>query len=583
MPLQNSPEGFRAIQSLAILRSRMKLHKQLILTLTFIILQSGASFADEFRLLSGDANNEPRGESIRLYDVSDDGTLVLFSANTPTSGSAPGITEGGLYRRNLATDTLTFVGDNSITPLGVLEASMSDDGRYIAWSTSPDPSGNNHIYWRDTQTGTSVDVTPTTDNKSRRPVISGDGRYVAFASLARNLIADVTKLPAIGRLGVYRYDSQSSTIDIISLTSQGTALATGISASGTVSAAMSDFDLSGDGNFLAFTSDANNVTPDSTGGVWAYRRNLTNGTIDLVNRTEGGAIANATYTKPSLSRNGNRISFIGALLGLFGTKIIDRIPASFGNEALAKDLTTGKLWWVSDTLNDTALSAEFGATVIHLNTSGDGTVVAMTAVSTNLVPDDVFPDAGTRDSFDIYRVQLQGDGNVSFSHVNRPHDGASVNISLRSDGLMPGNAAYVAYGTSDVEVALDVIKPTTLGEQQAVGVGDFSAIGGPTTTTSSTTSTVPSTTSSTAPTSSTSSTSSTSMPTTTLPVTICGDADGNGKVQANDALTTLRTAVGLAVCPLSLCDVDGDGRILAGDALTTLRFAVGLLGVLNCL
>lgn len=73
------------------------------------------------------------------------------------------------------------------------------------------------------------------------------------------------------------------------------------------------------------------------------------------------------------------------------------------------------------------------------------------------------------------------------------------------------------------------------------------------------------------------------MPTTTLPVTICGDADGNGKVQANDALTTLRTAVGLAVCPLSLCDVDGDGRILAGDALTTLRFAVGLLGVLNCL
>lgn len=53
-----------------------------------------------------------------------------------------------------------------------------------------------HIYWRDRQAGVTRHITAGADSHSRELKISGDGRYVAFISAARNLIADSTKLPA---------------------------------------------------------------------------------------------------------------------------------------------------------------------------------------------------------------------------------------------------------------------------------------------------------------------------------------------------------------------------------------------------
>lgn len=70
--------------------------------------------------------------------------------------------------------------------------------------------------------------------------------------------------------------------------------------------------------------------------------------------------------------------------------------------------------------------------------------------------------------------------------------------------------------------------------------------------------------------------------TTTLPVVLCGDANGNGVIQASDALLTLRSAVGSMQCDPALCDVNDDARITASDALSILRFAVGQPIVLHC-
>lgn len=63
--------------------------------------------------------------------------------------------------------------------------------------------------------------------------------------------------------------------------------------------------------------------------------------------------------------------------------------------------------------------------------------------------------------------------------------------------------------------------------------------------------------------------------TTTLPESICGDANGDGRITSVDALRTLRAAVSDAECPLTVCDFNGDGRVAASDALGILRFAVG--------
>jgi cysteine-rich repeat protein len=71
--------------------------------------------------------------------------------------------------------------------------------------------------------------------------------------------------------------------------------------------------------------------------------------------------------------------------------------------------------------------------------------------------------------------------------------------------------------------------------------------------------------------------------TTTLPpAALCGDANGNGIVQASDALFALKVAVGSLTCPLTVCDVNNNGAVQASDALAILRAAVGQPVELNC-
>jgi len=51
---------------------------------------------------------------------------------------------------------------------------------------------------------------------------------------------------------------------------------------------------------------------------------------------------------------------------------------------------------------------------------------------------------------------------------------------------------------------------------------------------------------------------------------------------ASDALTTLRSAVGVGTCSLCDCDVNTDGKITASDALSILKRAVGQNVALVC-
>jgi hypothetical protein len=102
-----------------------------------------------------------------------------------------------------------------------------------------------------------------------------------------------------------------------------------------------------------------------------------------------------------------------------------------------------------------------------------------------------------------------------------------------------------------------------------------------TTTTPTTTTTIPVTTTTvisttTVPTPPTSSTTSTTL------ASPCGDPFNPGSITAGDALFVLRSAVGLEVCEVCICDIDGSGRTNTSDALSLLRIAQGLDGVLDC-
>lgn len=124
------------------------------------------------------------------------------------------------------------------------------------------------------------------------------------------------------------------------------------------------------------------------------------------------------------------------------------------------------------------------------------------------------------------------------------HDGESPCSSAPSGHIM----AAAATGNSFSDCSADVIRATR---------DSVSCLDPPVTTTTSTT-------------------------TTTLPPVLCGDATGDGKLGASDALEALRTAVGSSDCELCVCDVKNSGSVAASDALLILQAAVAIPVVLEC-
>ena len=138
-----------------------------------------------------------------------------------------------------------------------LDASISSDGRYVAFASDADnlvagdTNGVREVYLRDRKTGVieriGVDANGNEGNEhSYFPSISADGRYVAFYSEASNLVSG--DLNARG--DVFLRDRQSGTVELISVDSGG--------------------NQSDDGSSLpAVSSDARYVFFQSAGQTWS--------------------------------------------------------------------------------------------------------------------------------------------------------------------------------------------------------------------------------------------------------------------------------------------------------------------------
>jgi len=111
------------------------------------------------------------------------------------------------------------------------------------------------IFIRNLQTNQTVIVSINSNNTegngpSYSPSISADGRYVAFVSEASNFMIGDTN----GVADIFVRDLQANTITCISKTWNGM-LANGASRQPSIS---------GDGRYIAYESDANNLVPNDT-------------------------------------------------------------------------------------------------------------------------------------------------------------------------------------------------------------------------------------------------------------------------------------------------------------------------------
>lgn len=184
---------------------------------------------------------------------------------------------------------------------------VSDDGRYVTYHSFASNLVNNDvnsfsdIFLYDRQTSETFLVTFVIDgfanNVSFEPVISGNGRYIAFYSYATNLVADDTNT----HIDVFRYDHTARTIERVSVDSNEVQ-----SNGNSIAPSISD-----DGQKIAFESTASNlVTGDGNTYTDIFLRDLSLGTTERISLDTNEVEANGASVMPALSGNGLHIAFL---------------------------------------------------------------------------------------------------------------------------------------------------------------------------------------------------------------------------------------------------------------------------------
>jgi Tol biopolymer transport system component len=189
--------------------------------------------------------------------------------------------------------------------------SISADDRYVAFESvatnlvAGDTNGAKDILVRDRDTGTTERVSVSTggvegNGDSSNPAISSDGRFVAFDSVASNLVAGDTNAVA----DVFVRDRQLGTTTRVSVGSEGD----GPSVNPSISAA---------GAVIAFESSATNlVAGDTNAAVDVFVRDLTASTTTRVSVGAGGAQGNGDSVNASISGDGLLVAFQSAASNL---------------------------------------------------------------------------------------------------------------------------------------------------------------------------------------------------------------------------------------------------------------------------
>jgi Tol biopolymer transport system component len=198
---------------------------------------------------------------------------------------------------------------------------ISADGRYVAFASLATnlgaAGGNQQIYIHDRLTGVngttsliSKDSGATAGNgNNSTPSISGDGRYVAFASLATNLVAGVSG-PQI-----YLHDRLTGVNGTNSVISHDNS---GVPVSG--DGASSVPSLSSNGQVVTFTSLSTNLLTGISGQqIYSHDRLAgVNGTTSLVSKDNsvvpvaGSGLSNT----PSANSDGGLVAFFSQAANL---------------------------------------------------------------------------------------------------------------------------------------------------------------------------------------------------------------------------------------------------------------------------
>ena len=283
---------------------------------------AGRAAAQVTSLLSTDAQGQAAGKDAYDPTLSPDGRWVgFFCYDNLLEGGGQRFVHSDTYLRDRLTGALERISVSSNEVQGDSYSyvpSFTPDLRYVVFvsyatnlapgdTNGPYPNGLD-VFVRDRVAGTTERVSVGTggtqgNDHSHSPSISADGRYVAFASDASNLVAGDTN--AAG--DVFLRDRVAGTTERVSV-GPGGAQANGASA---VTA------LSADGRYLAYTSNADNLVAGDTNGVRdVFVLDRASGTTERASVGTGGTQANADGFLGTITPDGRYVVFESAASSL---------------------------------------------------------------------------------------------------------------------------------------------------------------------------------------------------------------------------------------------------------------------------
>ncbi len=246
--------------------------------------------------------------------ISGDGRYVAFAsvADNLAPGDTNGVADVFVHDRLTgATERVSLASDGAQANGWSDWPALSADGRYVAFTSlatnlvAGDTNNARDIFVRDRLTGTTTRVSVASDgsqgdaNSGWFPALSADGRSVAFSSLADNLVSGDTN----HTWDVFVHDTQTGQTRRASVSSNGVQ---GNARSGY----WSSLSLSADGSLVAFQSDANNLTqPDDNQATDVFVHDWNGGLTQRVTWAYDGKETNGSCVWPSLSPDGRFVTF----------------------------------------------------------------------------------------------------------------------------------------------------------------------------------------------------------------------------------------------------------------------------------
>ena len=390
-------------------------------------------------------NQASGGHSVRVT-FSPDGQSVLFEsyATNLVAGDTNGRED--IFLRNLQTGSVTRVSTDStgaqVTGVQIYGAVFSPDGQSVAFRSGAtnlvagDTNGTDDVFIKNLVTGVvtrvSTDATGTqaVGGASYFPRFSPDGRYLAFSSVATNLVSGDTN----GVDDAFIKDLETGAITRISTDSSGAQAVGGNTY---------NVRFSSDGQFVVFESGATNlVAGDTNNRTDIFVKNLATGAVTRVStNASGGQVMIGNSNSPSLSPDDRFVAFYSTASTLVAG------DTNTSADIFVKDLKTGEVTRLST--NSSGAEA-IGGDSRYPIFSPDGRSVVFQSAANNLVT---------------------GDTNASADIFVRSFATASTGIIPNLGGYIVGNAGVTT--ADDTQFRIDGTLVGTVDITATMTVADY--------------------------------------------------------------------------------------------------------------